>query len=308
MQSLPPWLRILRIKQWTKNLLVFAPLLVTRNYDLWLPATLAFLALCFVGSAMYTVNDLLDAPIDRRHPKKKHRPIASGELSVAAALAMFVVCLLVGLVLAWIVSWAVLAGVGTYVLLQIAYNSWLKTVPIADVFTIALGFVLRAALGAVAISVVVSGWLLFVTAALAILVGFAKRRSEFVSQGESAVLSRPVLGDYTLTTLNALVIVSAAASILSYGIYSIESSTARLYPGIALSSLFVAYGVLRYLLLTLARDEGGEPETLIFADRQILGALILTVVSIVAATQGMQIPFIGDANVAPNSAPQSLIR
>jgi 4-hydroxybenzoate polyprenyltransferase len=257
---------------------------------------------------MYTVNDLLDAPIDRQHPKKKHRPIASRELSVAAALAILVVCLLVGLVLAWIVSWAVLAGVGTYVLLQIAYNTWLKTVPIADVFTIALGFVLRAALGAVAISVVVSGWLLFVTAALAILVGFAKRRSEFVSQGESAVLSRPVLGDYTLTTLNALVIVSAAASILSYGIYSIESSTARLYPGIALSSLFVAYGVLRYLLLTLARDEGGEPETLIFADRQILGALILTVVSIVAATQGMQIPFIGDANVAPNSAPQSLIR
>lgn len=288
-------LRLLRPKQWVKNLLVFAALLFTRSYlDMEKVglAGAAFLAMCLVSSAIYVLNDLMDVERDRRHPVKRNRPLASGAVPRGLAMALVPILLIGGLATgAWIGRSALALLLG-YVALQGLYNLGLKRQPVADVFTISLGFVLRAALGAAAIAVGVSGWLLFCTGALALLLGFGKRRHEFILQGEDRESSRESLGHYSRQALDALILTSAGGAAMSYGVYSIESPTAERNPGLILTSLFVFYGIYRYVYLLLARDEGGEPETLLLRDPHMILTVILYTLSVLMAMSGFAVPFV----------------
>jgi 4-hydroxybenzoate polyprenyltransferase len=287
---------LLRPKQWSKNLLVFAALLFTGSFtrpDLALLALIAFAAMCAISSATYIVNDLVDVERDRLHPKKRLRPLAAGEVpkGVAAATAVLLVLAAFGLPLAFL-NTSSLALIAAYVLLQILYNGGLKRVPVADVYLIATGFVLRAALGAAAIHVQISAWLLFCTGALALMLGFGKRRNEFILQGETRAESRESLVSYNRAALDALVIMFACAAAICYGIYCIHSQTAQRFPALILTSLFVFYGITRYVLLIFTQDEGGEPADVLFRDRHIVAAVLLFVLSAMLAISGVALPIV----------------
>lgn len=275
-------LRLLRPKQWAKNLLVFAALLFTGRAlsgDGLGAALVAFAAMSLAASATYVANDVRDAERDRAHPKKRLRPVASGRVGPRLASGIAMGLAVVGLGLAFILNRASGVVVGLYLLLQVAYNLGLKRTPVADVFAIAAGFVLRAVLSATAIDARVSVWLLLCTGSLALMLGFAKRRSEFVSQGEARGTSRESLTGYSLPALDAMVVLFAGAAVVTYLLYSIDSKTGRAHPLLIGTAVFVTYGVARYLLLVFAEGEGGEPEELLFRDPH----LIFTVVGFVLA-------------------------
>lgn len=288
-------LRLLRPKQWSKNLLVFAAYLFAGHLG-WQEDTgrilLAFAAMCLVSSATYVANDILDRDRDRQHPKKKDRPIASGAITVPAAIAIVVLLGAGGLGIGLYLGLWPLAILGGYVLTQILYNFKLKHVAVADVFTISTGFVLRAALGAQAIDVPISGWLLFCTASLALMLGFAKRRNEFIAQGDDRTNSREALADYSRQILDVFVSLFAGVSIMSYSIYSIQSETAQQYPGLLLTAPFVLYGVCRYLLIVLTKNEGGEPAEILLRDPHVIISVLGFVAAAIFAIQGGSVPIV----------------
>lgn len=287
--------RLIRPKQWTKNLLVFAAYIFAGQYKV-ASATqevlLTFLAMCLASSATYVINDILDRKRDQAHPEKKDRPIASGKVPVLAAFLLAFVFVGIAVTILWIVEpWALAILVG-YFALQILYNAWLKFLAVADVFAIATGFVLRAAIGAQAIHVPISGWLLFCTAALALMLGFAKRRQEFVAMGDNRQLSRETLEGYNRLSLDIFVATFAGVAVMSYGIYSLESPTATKVPGLLLTVPFVLYGVAHYLLIIFTKNEGAEPADILLKDKHIIFSVIGFVLAAVIAIAGVDVPIV----------------
>lgn len=292
---MPPLIALLRPKQWTKGLLVFAALFFTAKFkDAGAVAIAfqAFFAIALVSSAVYIFNDARDVERDRAHPKKKTRPLASGAVTLPIAYVAMAVCLAAGFGLAIAINDRVVVVLVAYLALQLVYNFGLKAVPVADVFLIASGFVLRAALGAAALDVRISGWLLLCTGSLALMLGFGKRRHEFILQGNERATSRESLAGYTKPALDAMLIAAATGAALCYGIYSIESSTARSHPALISTSIWVTYGIFRYIFLVLSQDEGGEPENLLFKDRHILFTIFAFAINVVLAMSGVDLPIV----------------
>jgi 4-hydroxybenzoate polyprenyltransferase len=283
------------VKQWAKNLLVLAaPLFAeTGNHAKFiLPTAMAFVAMSLVSSYTYICNDLLDVERDRLHPVKRFRPLASGAISKTLAAWISAFCLFMGMYLALMLGKSSLVIIATYLAIQVVYNWRLKRVPVADVFTLSVGFILRACLGAAAIHVAISGWLLFCTGALALMLGFAKRRNEFILQGEDRSQTRESLAHYSRGALDAMVCMFGAGAAICYAIYTLESKTAHKYPAIMLTSLFVFYGITRYVFLVFAVDEGGEPADVLFKDPHIVFSVLGFFISAVIALSGVHIPIL----------------
>lgn len=274
---MPPILRLLRPKQWTKNLLVFAALIFTasfRDAELLKASLLAFVATCLVSSGSYAANDVLDCKKDKLHPKKKLRPVASGQISPAVACMAGVISVAAGLWIAALVSTNFLSVLLLFVGLQTIYTLVLKHEAVLDVMTLSLLFVGRAALGAIAIDVKISGWLLFCTGALALMLAVAKRRQEFRSLGNESE-TRSSLKGYTPEVLDHLLVFSAGIAAVGYGVYGIQSETALKHPALILTVPIVIYGILRYLLLVFRHEQGEEPESIVFRDPHMIATLIL---------------------------------
>jgi 4-hydroxybenzoate polyprenyltransferase len=288
--SVKALIQVARPIQWSKNLLVFAALLFTASFrdpHLALLAVEAFFAMSLVSSSVYIANDILDIERDRVHPKKRNRPIASGLIPIGLAWSYAIVLAIISLGLAFTITHTTAALLVVYLALQVAYNLGLKAKPVTDVFVIATGFILRAVVGAAAISVPISSWLLFCTGALALMLGFSKRRAEFIQQGEDRSKSRESLEAYSLAALDALVIMTSVSAGLSYAIYVIESMTGKRYPGLVLTAPFVYYGVSRYLYLVFKTGEGDQPERMLFKDKHILVTIIGFVVVAALAVRGI---------------------
>ena len=288
-------IRLLRVKQWAKNLLVLAaPLFAnsTKHASFVIPTALAFLAMSLVSSYTYICNDLVDVERDRLHPVKRSRPLASGAISKGLAAGIGAFCLVAGMLVALGLGRSCLVIVVTYLAIQVVYNWRLKRIPVADVFAISVGFILRACLGAAAIHVGISGWLLFCTGGLALMLGFAKRGNEFILQGEDRSSSRESLAHYSRGALDALVCMFASGAAICYAIYTVESKTARHYPAIILTSVFVFYGITRYVFLVFAVDEGGEPADVLFKDPHIIFSVVGFFISAVIALSGVHIPIL----------------
>ncbi len=283
---MPPIIRLLRPHQWTKNLLVWAPFLFVagwRNPGAMSLVWLAFGAFCFVSSATYVCNDLFDVERDRNHPRKRLRPIASGAISKGLAIGVAVVLLVLGLGMAFRVNQQTLSIIAGYVALQVAYNCGLKNEPVLDVFAIATGFVLRALAGAVAIGVSASGWLFACTGLFALFIGFAKRRGELVTLGAEA---RESLTRYSAKFLDHALTITSSATLVCYALYAISSSTALAHHGLVLTLPVVAFALLRYLLLVFGKDEGSDPDILLFKDHQLAVSLVLFVAISICAMAG----------------------
>ena len=287
----------LRPRQWTKNLFVFAALVLTLQLGQPEPTwatTLTFLVFCAISSAVYLVNDLADVEQDRAHPVKRRRPIAAGELSTAAAAVLAAVLGTAGLVVAFRVDlgvgWIALA----YLVLQAFYTFWLKHLVIVEVLAIAGGFVLRVWAGGAAIGEPISPYLYLSMIFLAVFQGFAKRRHELVTLDDAAA-HRLSLADYSASLLDQMIAVVTASCLTAYAFYTLAPETVEKYrtERLALTIPFVIYGIFRYLYLVHRRDLGGSPTDVLLTDRPLLVAVALwalAMVLIVYTAPGLPVP------------------
>jgi heme O synthase-like polyprenyltransferase len=261
----------MRPPEWIKNLLVFAGLLFSQKLKQGpqvVDALITFVAFCAISSAGYLVNDLRDAPLDRRHPEKRHRPIANRELSEGVAAAAAAVLTVFAIAISFVGVSAGVAGlVALYGVTTVAYSVILKRLVIIDVMTIASLFILRVVAGAVAVEAHASEWLLLCTAMLALFLGFTKRRQEAMDEMEqkpaasSASLpgtsgsptTRPVLEHYSLPFLDQMVSMVTAGAIISYAIYAVNSPL--IGSKMLATGPSVLYGVFRYLYLIYDRND-----------------------------------------------------
>lgn len=271
----------LRPRQWTKNLIVFAPLLFAKSVlrgDAALRATLAVVSFCLLASGVYLFNDWFDREKDRRHPEKRNRAIAAGLISGGTVAATVVLCWAAGSAIAYAISPAFAAVAGSYLGLQILYSLILKKLVIVDVVAIAMGFVLRVLGGGIAISVPVSNWLYLCTLLLAVFLGFAKRRHELASIPE-ALSHRQNLNEYSLPLLDQMMSVVASSCILAYGLYTVSRDTIEHVGSDRLKFTvpFVIYGIFRYLFLIHKRGAGGSPEKVLLSDPPLIVDLVLFV-------------------------------
>ncbi len=264
----------LRPPQWTKNAVVVAPLLFAlRATDPGSVArsALAAVAFCALASASYLANDLSDREHDRRHPVKRRRPIASGEVGARAALSVAALLGAAGLAACGALGTRVLACGAGYLALQVLYSGFLKELPVVDVFAIAAGFVLRVLAGAAAISVPVSSWLYLCTLLLALFLALEKRRAELALLQGSANEHRTALAGYTLPFVDQLVSIVCACTVLSYALYTLAPDTIRKFGSDRLKFTvpFVLFGIFRYLFLVHRRGDGGQPERVLLVDRAL---------------------------------------
>jgi len=272
--------------EWTKNLFVFAGLLFGQRLADPVAvgrATAGFLIFCSLAGVVYLVNDVADRDRDRQHPRKRDRPIASGALSVSAALTA--ASLLGTGALAW--AWWMGRDFGlvatAYVLLLVLYSGPLKHIVIIDVLTIAIGFVLRVVAGAVAIGVPISQWLLICTILLALFLGLSKRRHEIVLLADGATGHRRILQEYSPYLLDQMIGVVTASTLMAYILYATSHETAEKF-GTSLLGLtipFPLYGIFRYLYLVHRKEGGGSPAELLLNDRPLLACVALWAVAVV---------------------------
>ncbi|MDQ2985459.1 MAG: decaprenyl-phosphate phosphoribosyltransferase [Armatimonadota bacterium] len=271
------WLSALRVRQWTKNFLVFGGLIFAGKFNEPEAVKIAFVvfaAFCCISSAGYLVNDVVDREDDAKHPEKKDRPIASGRLRTSAAVVVAILLVLAGFGLMGLLSIPYgMLTLGLYAFNQAFYASVARRFAIFDVFVIGMGFLIRAVAGAAAIQVSISAWLLVCTFLLSLFLGFAKRKHEL----ELGSNSRASLTGYTTQLLDHYLIVAASATLLAYSVYAIESNTAQTHPMMVLTIPFPAFGVFRYLQVVYKENGGGHPDRALVRDPWMAVTVILWV-------------------------------
>ncbi len=263
-----------RPQEWIKNVFVFAGLLFSGKFDQShevLQAILTFVAFCGISSAGYYVNDLVDVELDRKHPKKRYRPLAAGELSERAAMTIAPLLAAGAIALSFAaVNWEVGLMVIGYGIAQMAYSFGLKQIVIVDVMTLAGLFILRVAAGASAVDAHASEWLLLCTGMIALFLGFTKRRQEAVSELHEGTSSRPVLEHYSLPFLDQMVALVTTGTVISYSIYAVDS------PIVGNEMMWtippMVYGIFRYLYLIYDRADDRSIAAMVSRDKGMIAA------------------------------------
>ncbi len=266
-------IQLLRPKQWVKNAFVLAPFLFVGDFahiDVFFNAILACGLFCLASSMVYVLNDWHDIERDKLHPKKsKTRPLASGALNKKHAL--FVLCVL-SVLLAWgyVFLPQMFVAVGLYLALNGAYSLYLKHQPVWDIFTVALGFVLRVWAGALALNVVLSDWMFITTLCLALFLVSVKRRQELKEQGSQ---SRAILEKYSLPLIDRYAEMSATGALLFYSLFVLSQK-----PNLALSIPLVLFGLFRYWYVMEIKNLGESPTDALFSDWQLPFVVLLWVI------------------------------
>jgi len=270
----------LRPEQWSKNLIVFAAALF--GGQLMNPAAIAaagatFAIFCALSGAVYLFNDVADQEADRRHPLKSQRPIASGALAPAVAMTVGAALGLGAMAAAAAMHPLLAMAAGAYFALLLSYSFLLKHLVIIDALTIAGGFVLRAAAGAVAVAVPISHWLLVCTTLLALFLSFSKRRHELTLLADGATDHRRILHEYSPYLLDQMISVVTASTLVAYVVYATSPETAQRLgtTRLGLTIPFVLYGIFRYLYLVHQKHFGGSPSTLLVTDGPLLACVAL---------------------------------
>lgn len=285
-----PYLKALRPKQWTKNLLVFAaPLFAfSINFNSFFGSIIALILFCATSSSFYLLNDIKDVESDRLHPVKCKRPIASGLVNIKTAIIMAIILLFGAIITGWLINYKLGATLLTYAIVQVFYNLKLKKTPILDIIAIAAGFILRAYAGAAATDLKVSPWFLLCTGMLALFLGIEKRKAELRLSQLKGTKTRSVLKHYSLPLLTRMESTVTTGAVMSYAIWSagpvVKGATS---PWMMLTLPFVLYGIFRYQLLSDPKDitEDGEtmsngsemterPDEVLLSDKGILGTVI----------------------------------
>ncbi len=276
----------LRPHQWTKNLVVLAPLIFAeRLFDApaAIAAASAFVIFCLLSGSVYLVNDLVDLERDRRHPVKRNRPLASGRLEPRFAVVAVIVFVLGGLAGALWLGRGFFVVAAVYTVTMVLYSFALKNIVILDALVVAFGFVLRAIAGAVAIDEPFSNWLLICTWLLALFLALAKRRHELTLLMGDAAGHRRILGEYSPYLLDQMIAVVTASTLVSYALYTSAPETVAKFgtDRLVWTLPFVLYGIFRYLYLVHHKEEGGNPTKVLLNDRPILMAVALWAATVV---------------------------
>lgn len=285
--SLLAAVKLIRPKQWLKNGFVFAPLVFAKELFQPEPLLLTFRTFgmfCLTASMVYIINDTIDVEADRAHPKKKNRPLAAGTISIPAAYGILAVLLILDVLLGMGMPDKFLVLLGSYFLMNLAYTFKLKEVFLLDVFIIAAGFMLRVLGGAYAISVYVSSWLILCTLFISLFLGFAKRRGEIVAmQAAGAMSERKVLQHYRLAVLDQMLTITAAGTVISYALYTVAPRTVTVFgtDKLIYTTVFVMYGVFRYMHLIHTTEAVENPAAVVSTDFPIIANVLLWIASCV---------------------------
>ncbi|MBF8266578.1 MAG: UbiA prenyltransferase [Dehalococcoidia bacterium] len=280
----------MRPRQWAKNLIIYFAFFFTVSQAwsleelneaarLFARITLAFALFCLITSAVYLLNDVLDAERDRHHPWKRHRPIAAGVLPPSIALGMAAALGAGGLALAFALEPVFALVALIYLATMVAYSTLLKRVIIVDILAISAGFVLRAAAGAVVLDVSISPWLYVCTSLGALFLGFSKRLNEVVLAEEGGSLQRETLEEYTPRFLEQLIALVAPATLISYILYTFTAENLPDNNAMMLTIPFVMYGLFRYLYLVHHKSLGESPEEILLTDVPLIVDIVLWLVS-----------------------------
>lgn len=274
----------MRPKHWYKNLVIFAGIVFSTNilnYEMWIDVIVAFSVFCILSGCGYIINDFLDRENDKKHPRKRKRPIASGKLKSSHALAFAAVLIFVAISGAYLINIQFLITSIIYLLIVLSCSEFLKHIIIVDILVISIGFVIRAIAGCLAINVFISPWLIICTFLLALFLALGKRRHEFILLGDNAKDHRKILEGYSSEMLDQMTTITIAMLIMSYSLYTFLTGNIYMMATIPL----VIYGVFRYLFLIYVKNFGGEPEML-FRDRGMSVCLVLWTVMIILILYG----------------------
>lgn len=281
-------LRTMRPKQWTKNLLFVFPGIIFDGklfeVEPLFRVFLSFILLSMISGSVYIINDLADIESDRRHPRKKNRPIPSGQLPIPMARIAAVIIPLIALAAALLLSRPLAFILLAYLIMQIMYSLWLKHIVIIDVMTVTAGFVMRVAAGVVVVPVDrFSPWLYACAGLLALFLIIGKRRQELVTLGDKAVDVRPIFKDYNLPLIDEMLRVVTTSTLITYILYTVEAPSPLLADtNTALLTVpFVMYGLFRYLYLIHVQGEGSAPDEVLLQDRPLQIALALFAITFI---------------------------
>lgn len=269
----------MRPKQWYKNLVIFIGIafsLNLLNVHLWIIVIAAFIIFCLLSGSIYIINDVLDIEKDKKHPKKRKRPLPSGALKPYQAIISATLFIIISFIGSYLINIPFLITAVSFFLLIMVYNLFLKHYIIVDILVISTGFVIRAIAGAVAISVIVSPWLIICAFLLALFLALGKRRHELILLGDEAKEHRQSLEGYSSQILDQMTIITTSTLIMSYSLYTFFTGKIAMM----LTIPFAFYGIFRYLLLIHSENMGGEPEML-FKDRGMLISIILWVLIVI---------------------------
>jgi 4-hydroxybenzoate polyprenyltransferase len=271
------YLKLVRVHQWYKNLFIFLPIFFVGellNIPILKHAFIGFMALCFISSANYIINDIMDIKKDRTHPEKKNRPLASGKVSVIEASIIGIIMLVASIVIAINQNHYFLGAIILLFVLTLAYSLGLKNEPVLDVVLIAVNFIIRVVSGALLLSIYISPWLIIVPFFLALLLAIGKRGADLRLLKENAVMHKKVLQHYEPQTINGLMIISTTCLILAYSLYAFSRTYLLL-----ITMPFAIYTIFRYYLLANQGSEIARNAELIYKDYRIVISIILWIIS-----------------------------
>ncbi|KTD16324.1 decaprenyl-phosphate phosphoribosyltransferase [Legionella jordanis] len=279
MTSLTNLFKLLRLSHWTKAAFVLLGVVYAGAPEFLPDALLAALSFCLIASAVYIYNDFQDREEDRLHPQKRERPLASGEVSLDFALSLLAILLIGGLVLAWAISSTLAALLGIYLLINLAYNHLLKSIPVLDVLCIASGFLLRVLAGTIGIGLPISLWLAVSATLISLFIALCKRRLE---KQLHLLSTRAVLKKYSSRFLDILIAITAVASFATYLLYTIYAREESFY--FLLTLPFAAIGIWRFAWLSTRGADIDDPVSLVFNDNlsrfNLLCFLVLTLIAL----------------------------
>ena len=281
----------LRPSQWTKNLFLFAGLIFGQRLldrSAVVTSIAAFAVFCALSGVVYLINDVADRKADRQHPLKRNRPIASGQVSVGLALGTAAILAVLSLGFAFWLRFEFGIVAAAYVALLSMYSGPLKHIVILDVLTIAIGFALRAAAGAVVLNIAIGHWLLIVTVLGALFLALSKRRHELVLLADGATSHRRILEEYSPYLLDQMISVVTASTLVAYAIYTVSPDIIQKFgtDKLGLTLPFPLYGIFRYLYLVHQKDGGGSPSDMLLNDRPLLACVALWGVAVVLIIYG----------------------
>lgn len=270
---------LLRPLQWTKNTLVFATFIFNGdlfNLNLFFRTSFGFLLFCLISSCVYIINDINDCKRDKLHPLKSKRPLASGGVTILEAKLLLFIILFVTLPTAYFFSKYFFLTILIFFFLNLIYTFGVKNVEILELIFISFGYVLRTFAGVILITLNISYWILVCSGLIALFVILIKRKQEYIlAEQHNNFAFRPLLKNYSLNYLDKLINITAAATIIAYGLYTFASHKGQQIPGLAATIPFVVYGIFRYLYLVDKRNFGGEPEQVFLNDLPLIICIVL---------------------------------
>lgn len=269
------YVKLLRIKHWIKNVLIFLPLIGAYDFspESILKISLAFMAFSFMASFVYIMNDIVDIQKDRKHPRKKNRPIASGEISLTRATFISIFMIVLAIIFNFFATGSLfntaLGILLLYLINNICYSFGMKNIPIVDVSLLTAGFIIRVYYGAFIVGTPVSSWLFLTVLSASLYMGFGKRRKEFNSSEEV----RPVLKYYNKRFIENFMNITLTLVIVFYSFWTMEQDNVFLY--ISIPMLIVIF--MQYMLFMETGDEG-DPVTVLFQHKSLMVTALIYVI------------------------------